>query len=573
MLRPTWTRPASVDLRLARELAAAVGVAPPIGELLVRRGHDSVERARRFLDPSFDTLHDPFLMRDMDVAVDRIERAIDAAEPIVVYGDYDVDGITATALMVRYLRWRGAEVDFYIPHRIEEGYGLSMEGVRGVAGRGASLVVTCDCGITAVDEVAEANAAGLDVIVTDHHEPGERIPPGVAVLNPKREDAGYPDRNLAAVGVAFKLCEALEIGAGRSRETILGGLDLVALGTVADLVPMTGENRVLVRRGLERLSKTNNAGIQALLDRTELAGKPISAWQIGFVLAPRINAIGRMDSAERGVELLLTDDASEAERIASRFEEVNTDRQQADRRLLAEALELVDRSYDPDRHRAIVLAGHDWHPGVIGIVASRVVERFHRPTIMISLDEDGRGRGSARSVSGFHLLEALTACRSHLDAYGGHRYAAGLAIRREAVDPFREAFQAYARERLSDEQLVPSLTVDLQVPLQAIDGEFYSSLCRFAPYGPGNPEPVLAMEGLSPRGYPRIVGEDHLKMTVAAGGCTLDAIGFNLGHLLQEVDVNRGGLSIACRLRENHYLGRATLQARLIDVRTDGQPA
>ena len=486
-----------------------------------------------------------------------------------MYGDYDVDGITATALVVRYLRWRGAEIGFHIPHRIEEGYGLSLDGIRAVAERGADLVVTCDCGITAVDEIAAANAAGLDVIVTDHHEPGERLPDAVAVLNPKREDAGYPDRNLAAVGVAFKLCEALERAAGRGRETILGALDLVALGTVADLVPMTGENRVLVRRGLERLSKTRNAGLRALLQRTELAGSPISAWQVGFVLAPRINAIGRMDAAERGVELLLTDDPERAERIAGRFEEVNTDRQQADRRLLAEALELVERSYDADRHRAIVLAGRDWHPGVIGIVASRVVERFHRPTIMISLDEEGRGRGSARSVSGFHLLEALTACRAHLEAYGGHRYAAGLAIRHDAVDPFREAFQEYASERLTDDQLVPTVTIDLQVPLEAIDGDFYASLRRFAPYGPGNPEPVLSIEGLSPRGYPRIVGEDHLKMTVAAAGRTLDAIGFNLGHLLQEVDVNRGGLSIACRLRENHYLGRATLQARLIDVRAD----
>lgn len=558
-----------MDLRAARELAAGLGVAPAIGELLVRRGHDSVERARWFLDPPLDGLHDPFLMRDMDVAVERIERALAAGESIVVYGDYDVDGITATALIVRYLRWRGAKVDFYIPHRVEEGYGLSTDGIRAVASRGARLLVTCDCGITAVDEVAEAGAAGLDVVVTDHHEPGDRLPPALAILNPKRKDAGYPDRNLAAVGVAFKLCEALEYAAGRTRDTILGALELVALGTVADLVPMTGENRALVRRGLERLSTTRNAGIRALLKRTDLDGAPISAWQIGFVLAPRINSIGRMDAAELGVELLLTDDLDEAERIVGRFEVVNTDRQQADRKLLAEALELVERSYDPDEHRAIVLAGHDWHPGVIGIVASRVVERFHRPTIMISLDEDGRGRGSARSVSGFHLLEALTACRTHLDAYGGHRYAAGLAIRREAVDPFREAFQAYARGSITDDQLVPTLTIDLEVPLEAIDDEFYAALGRFAPYGPGNPEPVLSIQGLSPRGYPRIVGEDHLKMTVACAGRTLDTIGFNLGHLLQDVDVNRGGLSIACRLRENHYLGRATMQARLIDIRTD----
>lgn len=569
MLRPTWTLPTSVDRLAAGSLASALSLPPVIGELLLRRGHSTPDAALSFLDPPLSGLHDPFLMRDMDVAVERIERALEGGERIVVYGDYDVDGITATALIVRYLRWRGADAGFHIPHRVEDGYGLSVEGIRAAGERGASLVVTCDCGVTAVREVEAANAAGLDVIVTDHHEPGESLPPAVAVLNPKLEGSGYPDRNLAAVGVAFKLCEALERSAGRDRETILGALDLVALGTVADLVPMVGENRILVRRGLERLARTRNAGLKALLDRTELAGGPVSAWQVGFVLAPRINAIGRMDAAERGVELLLTDDPAEAERIAGRFEEVNADRQRADRSLLAEALEMVERSYDPDRDRAIVLAGSDWHPGVIGIVASRVVERFHRPTIMISIDGDGLGRGSARSVSGFHLLEALTACRSHLDAFGGHRYAAGLAIRREAVDPFREAFQAYARERIADEHLVPSLTIDLEVPLEAIDGDFYEALGRFAPYGPGNPEPVLAIGGLSARGYPRIVGDDHLKMTVACNGRTLDAIGFNLGHLLQDVDVNRGGLSIACRLRENTYLGRSTLQARLIDVRTD----
>ncbi|MBW3661359.1 MAG: single-stranded-DNA-specific exonuclease RecJ [Gemmatimonadetes bacterium] len=572
MLRPNWTWPGAVDGRCARELAAALGLPPAIGELLVRRGHDSLGRARAFLEPSLDELHDPFLLRDMDVAVERIERAIEAGEPIVVYGDYDVDGITATALLVRYLRWRNAEVGYYIPHRIEDGYGISSEGLEALAARGTRLVVTCDCGITAVREVVRANAAGLDVIVTDHHEPGDTLPPAVAVLNPKREDAGYPDRGLAAVGVAFKLCEALETAVGRGRKTVRGALDLVALGTIADLVPMTGENRILVRYGLERLGRTRNAGLRALLERTELGGAAPTAWQVGFVLAPRINAIGRMESAERGVELLLTDDPIEAERIAGQFEEVNTDRKQADRRLLAEALRLVERSYDPDEHRAIVLAGRDWHPGVIGIVASRVVERFHRPTIVISLDEDGGGRGSARSVSGFHLLEALTACRSHLDGYGGHRYAAGLAIRHASVDPFREAFQAYARETLRDDQLVPALTIDLEVPLTAIDGAFFSALGRFAPYGPGNPEPVLAIGGLCSRGYPRIVGEDHLKMTVAAEGRTLDSIGFNLGHLLREVDMNRGTLSITCRLRENAYLGRSTLQARLIDVRTgDGR--
>ncbi|HYO45425.1 MAG TPA: single-stranded-DNA-specific exonuclease RecJ [Gemmatimonadota bacterium] len=566
MLRPTWTWPAPVDEQAAAALAREMGVPAPVGELLLRRGFETAERARAFLDPTLDQLHDPFLMRDMEIAVARVESALAASEKIVVYGDYDVDGITATALLVRYLRWRGATVEYYIPHRVEDGYGLSLDGVSTLVESGARLIITCDCGVTAVAEIAAARRAGLDVIVTDHHEPGSEIPAATAVLDPKLDDSGYPDRNLAAVGVAFKLCEALEISAGRGRETLRNALDLVALGTIADLVPVTGENRVLIRYGLEVLGRTRNAGLKALLERTELAGERPTAWQVGFVLAPRINAVGRMDAAVRGVELLLSENADEAERIADTLEEVNSSRQAADRNLLAEALVLIESTYDPSRDHAIVLAGRDWHPGVIGIVASRIVERFHRPTVMIALDGDGRGRGSARSVSGFHLLEALTACAAHLDAFGGHRYAAGLAIRDDRVDDFRAAFQAYARERLDARSLLPSLTIDLELSLEAIDAPLYLALGRFGPYGPGNPEPVMALSEVSARGYPRIVGEDHLKMLVARNGHTLDTIGFNMGTLMQEMDLNRGPLTIACRLRENSYLGRSTIQGRLIDV-------
>jgi single-stranded-DNA-specific exonuclease len=566
VLRPTWTWPAPVDGHAAAALAGELGVPVPVAELLVRRGFETAARARSFLDPSLDQLHDPFQMQDMDTAVARIDSALASGEKVVVYGDYDVDGITATALLVRYLRWRGANVEYYIPHRVEDGYGLSLDGVSALVERGARLIITCDCAVTAVAEILAAGRAGIDVIVTDHHEPGPEIPAAVAVLDPKREDCGYPDRNLAAVGVAFKLCEALEIAAGRSRDTLARGLDLVALGTIADLVPVTGENRVLIRHGLEALARTRNAGLKALLERTELAGQRPTAWQVGFVLAPRINAVGRMDAAVRGVELLLSDDPAEAERIVDTLEEVNSNRQAADRGLLAEALTLIESSYDPAVDRAIVLAGKDWHPGVIGIVASRVVERFHRPTVMIALDGDGRGRGSARSVSGFHLLEALTACAAHLDAYGGHRYAAGLAIRDDRVDAFRAAFQGYARERLDARSLLPTLTVDLELPLEALDAPLYQALGRFGPYGPGNPEPVLAISEVSARGYPRIVGEDHLKMLVARNGATLDTIGFHMGSLMQELDLNRGPLTIACRLRENTYLGRSTIQGRLIDV-------
>lgn len=572
MLRPHWTFPAPVDERTSRDLADALGLPGPVGELLVRRGIRTVERARAFLEPSLDELHDPFLMPDMDQAVARIERALGAGERIAVYGDYDVDGITATALLVRYLRWRGGCVDYHIPHRVEEGYGLSLAGLASLRDRGVGLVVSCDCGVTAVEEIHAARTWGLDVVVTDHHEAGAELPPATAILNPKRLDGDYPDPNLAAVGVAYKLCEALEKAAGRGRETLRYGLDLVALGTIADLVPLVGENRVLARHGLAVLARTRNHGLRALLQRTELDGRTPSAWEVGFVLAPRINAIGRMDAAVRAVELLLTDDRAAAAAIAETLETVNADRQATDRQVLAEALEIVERRYDPERDHAVVLAKEKWHPGVIGIVASRVVERLHRPTILIALDGNGQGRGSARSIPGFHLLDALTACREHLDGYGGHRHAAGLAIRGNAVEPFRAAFEAYARERIRPEQLVPTLTIDLVLSLSALDSELYHALGKFAPYGPGNPEPVLALDGVASRGYPRIVGENHLKLLVAQEGYTLDTIGFNLGHLLQEHDLVRGRMTVACRLRENAFLGHGTFQGRLVDVRVNEGP-
>jgi single-stranded-DNA-specific exonuclease len=567
--RPRWNWPSAVDAAAADSLTAALGVPRPVANLLVRRGYDTPEKAERFLQPDLEALIDPFRMRDMEIAVARVEQAIAAGEPIAVYGDYDVDGITATALLVRYLRWRGANASYYIPHRLEEGYGVSLEGMRALVERGVKLVVTCDCGVTAVEEVRAAREAGMDVIVSDHHEPGPELPDAVAILNPKRMDSGYPDPNLAAVGVAFKLCEALERSAGRNRDKLWFALDLVALGTVADLVPVTGENRALIHYGLDVLGRTRNPGLKALLDRTELAGQRPSSWQVGFVLAPRINAIGRMDAAERGVALLLTDEPDEANSIADELERINTTRQETDRQLLDEALKILEESYDPERDRAIVLAGDEWHPGVIGIVASRIVERFHRPTIVISIDRDGMGRGSARSVAGFHLLNALRECEQHLDAYGGHRHAAGLAIRRESISQFRDAFLAVARDQIAPEQLVPSLTIDAAVRLEEVDARLYLALARFGPFGPGNPEPVLAVGGVVPRGYPRIVGDNHLKMIVAADGRTLDTIGFNLGHLLEEMDLNRGTLTIACRLRENDFQGRSTLQGRVIDVQPD----
>lgn len=563
-----WIFPAAADPARVETLSRELRLPPALCRLLVQRGYAEPQGVREFLRPHAGQIHPPAGLAGMADAVERIIRAIRGGETVLVHGDYDVDGICSTALFVRALRMMGARAEAFVPARLKDGYDLSDAGIDAARKAGATLILTGDCGIVAHDAVDRARAAGIDVIVTDHHTPGDTLPAAAAVVNPNRGDCGYPYKGLAGVGVAFKVCCAVAEAVGFPVERLNAFLDLVAVATIADLAPLTGENRALVRWGLKILPQTPNPGLRALLRSTGLADKgEISASQVGFVLAPRINAVGRMGEALRGVELLLTDDDRRADEIAAVLESENRWRQTVDGETLKQALDALELCYDPDRDWGVVLAADGWHPGVIGIVASRVVERIHRPTVLIALAGQDDGKGSARSIPGFHLYEGIRACGHHLTRFGGHRMAAGCSIRPERVDDFREAFNAHAREVLTEDQLVPEVRVDLEVELRHADGDLARMLRHAGPFGMGNATPVFATRGVGVVGEPRVVGQNHLKLTLGAHGQTMEAIGFSMGDRRNEPWMLAGPLDVAFRLEENHYNGRTTVQARLVDLR------
>lgn len=552
----------------AAALARALGLHPLAARVLAARGHGAPDAAAAFLASSLSDLPDPFTMKGMDGAVARIARAIDAGERIAAYGDYDVDGVTSTALLAGFLRAAGADVVTYTPHRLVEGYGLNTGAVERLAAQGVKLVVSLDCGITSVEEVRAAAALGLDTVVVDHHTVPVELPAAAAILNPHQPGCAYPSKELAAVGVTFALVMALRrrlretgrFGAARPEPNLKEALDLVALGTVADVVPLTGANRILVRWGLEQLARTRRPGLQALKRVAGIAGDaPVSAGQVGFRLAPRINAAGRLDDAGRGVRLLLDADAAGARGLAEALDRENQARQEIERRMLDEAL--ADASAAVARGvRGLVLARPGWHPGVVGIVASRVAERFHRPAVLVGL-ADGVGKGSGRSIEGFHLYDALAACRGHLERFGGHRHAAGVTIAPDRIEPFREAFEAHAAAALSEEQLVPRCRIDGWVEEGELTARAAEDLEKLGPWGAGHPEPVFALR--AEVGRARTVGaqQQHLKLTVGGG---LDAIGFGLGG---HAPLCSGRVELAFTLGFDDWDGTKRLQLKLRDLR------
>ena len=500
------------------------------------------------------------------MAAERLDRAISDGETILVHGDYDVDGIAATALLTGWLRRLGARVEAFVPHRLHDGYDLGDAGLERAASVGASVLLTADCGIVAHDAVARARDLGLDVIVTDHHTPSAALPDALAVVNPNRIDCDYPEGVLCGAGVAFKLVHRLVERRGGSLEDLLPDLDLVALATVADLVPLTGENRVLVRYGLRALARTTKVGLRALMRVAEVEGDEIDAGQVGFRLAPRINALGRLDDAAVALRLLLTDDAEEAGRLAAHADQINGERQDEDRRTLDEALGRLEVDYSDERDFGLVLAGDGWHPGVIGIVASRVVERVHRPVILIAL-RDGRARGSGRSVPGFDLHRALVSCASHLDRFGGHKQAAGLDMDPGNLEAFREAFNAVAREQLEGVDLRPEIRADIELHLGTSDLALADVLRHLGPHGMGNPRPVFFARGLRVVGSPREVGRGHLKLTLEQEGVTRPAIGFGLVARWAPESLSGQRVDALFHLTVNEYRGRRTAQLRLRDLR------
>ena len=544
-------------------LAADLKVPLALAGILVQRGYSTPEDAKRFLRPPLEDLTDPFLLKDMHEAVDVIGRAVRAGETIVVHGDYDVDGQCAAALLTRLLRLAGGVVVPFVPHRMRDGYDFGSAGLTVARKHNASLVITCDCGVTAFDTVAQAKDAGIGVVITDHHMPRE-LPPADAVVNPRRPDCPSPSKELCGAGVAFKLAQALGHEFGLPDSTALHFLDLVALATVADIVSLTGENRILARFGLKMMSRSRWPGIRALLEVTRLSKRAVRAGHVGFVLAPRLNAAGRLGDARDGLALLLTDDADEALRLALSLESVNTRRQEIDRRIYDQAIEEVEHTVDIDETRGLVLAGDGWHSGVIGIVASRVAECYMRPTFLIAMDGD-EGRGSGRSIPGFDLHEALTECSEHLERWGGHKYAAGLTVRRDKLGEFRDAFNAAAARRLSDDDLVPKQRIDIIAPIEALDDELERLIAHLEPCGTGNPAPVFGILRAIAKA-PTRVGANHLKFTLTDETGSIPAIGFGWSDRVTN-GWWREPVDIAVRLDRNEWRGNSSLQARVVHIK------
>jgi len=553
------------------KLVVELGLQPVTASVLINRGIRTPAAARAFLDPSPSDLIDPMRLNGMDRAVSRIRAAVQRSERIVIYGDYDVDGVTATTLYLDYFKRQGLEADFYIPHRLREGYGLNEAAIRALRARGTTLLITADCGTTSVEEIRQARVLGMDVIVTDHHEVPDGLPPATALLNPKRDDAGYPEKGLCTAGLTFKVIQAL------TGTVPADGLDLVAMGTVADVCPLMGENRFMVKEGLKQLTEGQRPGIRALKEAAGLPEAPVKAGTVGFTLAPRINASGRLTDAGEAVRLLTTPSLEEARRIAQSLNFQNRQRQEIEEKILEEACARVETEVDFRKDGCIVLASRHWHLGVVGIVAARLVERYYRPAVLLAIDSDGLAKGSARSIAGFHLVEGLRRCEEFLIRFGGHYSAAGLTLREDRIPALRERLSSVAWESLKPDDLQPKQRIDASVEWEDLTPKLVNELESLAPFGPANPEPTLLLRRLVPVD-PRIVGNNHLKFSVkrqnAPSGAGLnpsfDAIGFRMGDRMG-LFRNGAALDLAFTPERNVWQGRERLQLRVKDLRVAGE--
>ncbi|MCX6121771.1 MAG: single-stranded-DNA-specific exonuclease RecJ [Ignavibacteriales bacterium] len=555
-----------------QSLSQELSISPVLTEILVSRGIDTFEKARTFFRPSMEDLHDPFIMDHMDAAVKRISLAVFNNEHMIVFGDYDVDGTDSTAMLWKFLKDAGANVSYFIPDRIKDGYGISTAGIDHVRDAGATLLIAVDCGITAVQQVEYARSYGIDIIICDHHEPGNEIPNATAVLDALKPSCSYPFKYLCGCGVAFKLIQALATSEPiRSKfgedapKRLLDYLQYVTLATTADIVPLVNENRVMVKLGLELMNSIPVPGIRALIETSGLSLGRISSGQIVFVLAPRINAVGRLGDANRAVEMLASDSYDRAVQIARVMEDENFQRRKIDEETFLQAQEIVEKVLEADNDSAIVLHQEAWHPGVIGIVASRLVERYYRPTIMMTT-VDGVAKGSARSISGFNIHEALKRCEDKLIQFGGHKYAAGLTVELDRLDEFRDAFKQVAAELLTEELLTPEIKIDAELQLSDLTPKFIRVLNQFAPFGPENMRPVFAARNVEVLGQPRIVGKNHLRFKVRSNTHIVDAIGFNLGHLLSRVR-NGSKVDVVFSLDEGEFAGETVPQLKIRDVK------
>jgi len=560
-----YNQPGDPDSVLA--LQKELNIPATIAQLLAIRQITTFEHARTFFRPDISLLHDPFLMKDMDKAAERLASAIRKGERVVVYGDYDVDGTTATAIMYTFLKDFGIDVEYYIPHRFKEGYGLSEEGIDYAASINANLIVTVDCGITAVEEAKWAKDKGIDMIICDHHNAGEVIPDAVAVLDPKRPGCTYPFDGLSGAGVGFKLIQATMRVLGLPNEKCHRFLDLLAISIASDIVPIVDENRILMREGLHLINTEPRHGIKALMELVRLSNSKVTTSEIVFSIGPRINAAGRMGDAGTAVELLIADNDADAMEKARELESINVRRRAVDNETMEQAVQMIDERYTIENLSSLVLHHPEWHLGVIGIVASRLVDKYYRPAIMLST-VDGLVKGSARSIKGFNVYNALKECEDILMQFGGHEFAAGLTLDVKNLDDFRARFNVIVDTYFKEADFKPEITVDADLDLHQVDTRFWKLLTQFEPFGPENAKPIFVSRNLRVVGNPTVVGNGHLKMRVAQNGSAVfDAIGFNMHeHLPQIRESGDGNIHLAYILEENTWNNRTTLQLRIKDI-------
>jgi single-stranded-DNA-specific exonuclease len=568
-MKKRWVIKSMADREVIDSLSRELNIHPILANLLIQRGHNTFDKAKAFFRPSLSMLHDPFLMKDMDLAISRIDRAISAKERILVYGDYDVDGTTAVALVYTFFRKRYDPLDFYIPDRYKEGYGISKKGIDWASEHGYTLIIALDCGIKSTDKIAYARSKGIDFIICDHHRPGPELPAAAAVLDPKRPDCNYPYDELSGCGVGFKLIQGYAQQHQLPFEELEEYLDLVAISIAADIVPITGENRVLTYFGLKRLNSSPRPGIKAILDIS--GGKAgITVNDVVFTIAPRINAAGRIESGKQAVELLISDNSDDAMTHGEDINKKNTTRKSLNESITREALTLIESDASFKDRKSTVLYNPNWHKGVIGIVASKLTDEFYRPTIILTRS-NGVAAGSARSVKDFDIYNAIESCSHLLDQFGGHMYAAGLTLKEENIDAFKDKFEEIVSSTIEDRMLVREIEIDDVISLEDINTSFFNVLRQFAPFGPGNMAPIFKSEEVYDRGDVRVVGNNHLKLSLIQRNHSrkvIDSIAFQLGKHYDRISKNES-FHVCYHVEENSYNGRTNLQLNIKDISFD----
>lgn len=567
-----WKIKESGTREQVEKLAEELNISPVLSNLLLQRNITTFDEAKAFFRPNLDDMHDPFLMKDMEEAVNRLENSINNKESILIYGDYDVDGTTSVSLVYSFIRKIYSKVDYYIPDRYSEGYGISIKGIDYAAQMGVKLIIALDCGIKAIDKIAYARSKGIDFIICDHHTPGQEIPDATAVLDPKQSDCSYPYKELSGCGVGFKFMHAYSLRKNIPFEELFAYIDLVAVSIASDIVPITGENRILAYFGLEKLRADPIIGLKTIKDKSGIEDKPISVEDVVFKIGPRINAAGRMESGKQAVDLLISSSYKEARLLCDRLNLHNQTRRNIDKEITEEAINEI-KQVSHRYQKSTVLYNPKWHKGVVGIVASRLIEVYYRPTVVLT-ESNGFATGSARSVNGFDLYEAINECSDLLESFGGHMYAAGLSLKPENVQKFKDRFESVVSDKITQDQLIPQVEIDAELNFNEINDKFYRILKQFAPFGPGNMNPVFFAENVVDNGTGRCVGPDgeHLKLSLLQETDPfkdINAIAFGQGKKHRKI-TNGKAFDIAYALTENTFRGQTTLQLNVKDIKVDG---